>query len=229
MIELNDVCFSYESKLVLDHFCFRFHPGKFYGIFGANGSGKSTLLKLITGELKCDSGTIFPEYRSTLERAQNLCLMEQLVPESIPLPAGKVAELGRYPWQNTGKEFPVQPVLELLDLMPLRNRLYSKLSGGEKQRVMLARALVQDTPVLLLDEPFSSMDPGNQNYFYRILKGLSSQGKCVIMVTHDVFVSKEYLDEALFLKNGSLFRSGAPAQIFTNELFSEIYSAWRFV
>ena len=229
MIELNNICFSYDSKQVLDHFTYRFEPGRFYGIFGANGSGKSTLLKIITGELEAEFGNVVPKHHTLLERAQNLSFMEQQVPESIPLSVREVAALGRYPWRKNGKNFSCDSVLESLELLPLQDRLYSKLSGGEKQRVMLARALVQETPVLLLDEPFSSMDMGNQHRFYRILKQLSSQGKCIIMVTHDVFVSKTYLDEALFLKNGALFCHGAPEEIFSDDLFSTIYPALRQV
>lgn len=223
MIKLNEISFSYGRNQILNRFSCEFHPGRFYGIFGANGSGKSTLLKLITGELHPDNGTVLPVYNDVMERAKNIAFMEQQSPDMIPLTVRETVELGRYPWVRTNKDFSLDPVLEQLNLLELSERPYTKLSGGEKQRVMLARILAQETPILLLDEPFSSLDFGNQHHFYRILKSLALQGKCVVMITHDIFVSAEYLDEALFLKNGSLFRHGTPEEIFSKELFAEVY------
>lgn len=223
MIELNRIQFSYGAASVLNEFSYQFSAGKFYGVFGANGSGKSTLLKLITGELKPGNGMVSPCYKTTEERARMIGFMEQQCPELIPLTVRDVVELGRYPWRKSGRSFPLEPVMERLNLISLQNRIYSTLSGGEKQRVMLARVLVQDTPVLLLDEPFSSLDIGNQHHFYGVLKEQARAGKCVIMVTHDVFVSGAYLDEALFLKDGFLERYGEPEKIFSESLFREIY------
>ena len=223
MIKLHEISFSYDKTAILNSFSYEFLPGRFYGIFGANGCGKSTLFKLMTGELKPDNGMVSPVYKEVMERAKNIAFMEQQSPEMIPLTVRETVELGRYPGQRSRSTFSFEPILEQLNLLPLAERPYNKLSGGEKQRVMLARVLAQDTPILLLDEPFSSLDFGNQNLFYRILKELAQQGKCVIMITHDIFVSAEYLDEALFLKNGSLFRHGAPEEIFSKELFTEVY------
>ena len=223
MIKLDGISFSYGNMQVLDQFSYEFSAGRFYGIFGANGSGKSTLLKLITGELVPDSGTVSPVYKNVMDRARNIAFMEQAYPEIIPLTVKETIELGRYPWYRCREDFSLESILEQLNLKALADRPYNKLSGGEKQRVMLARVLAQNTPVLLLDEPFSSLDFGNQHHFYRILKTLAQQGKCVIMITHDVFISADYLDEALFLKEGTLFRHGIPGKIFSKELFSEVY------
>ena len=224
MIELNDLSFSYRKTPILTGVSYRFLPGRFYGIFGANGSGKSTLLKMITGELSPDSGSVQPCFRNAEDRARQIGFMEQQLPGIIPLTVREIVALGFYPWRNSGRAPEIDPILEKLNLTSLRNRPYDQLSGGEKQRIMLARVLAQNTPVLLLDEPFSSLDIGNQHHFYRILQELAEEGKCVIMVTHDVFVSAEYLDEALFLKNGRILSHGAPGEIFSKELFSRIYT-----
>lgn len=223
MIELKNLSFSYGETPIFNGLNCTFRSGRFYGIFGANGSGKSTLLKMITGELKPDSGVVQPCYKNVLERAQMIGFMEQHQVEMLPLTVQEVVALGSYPWRRAKRESSIEPVLDQLHLQSLRNRAYNTLSGGEKQRVMLARILAQNTPVLLLDEPFSSLDFGNQHHFYRILKELAEQGKCVIMVSHDVFVSADYLDEALFLKDGRIYCQGAPGKIFSKELFSEIY------
>ena len=224
MIKLQNVDYSYGTELVLNSFSYEFSAGGFYGIFGSNGCGKSTLLKLITGELKPDSGNVSPVYKTVHERAKNIAFMEQQCPEQIPLSVREVIELGRYPWRKTGGNFSLEPILEQLNLTALQDRFYNKLSGGEKQRVMLARVLAQDTPILLLDEPFSSLDVGRQHHFYSLLKSLAESGKCVIMVSHDVFVSRKYLDTALFLKDGKLYCDGKPGIIFNDDLFNEIYS-----
>ena len=223
MIKLQEIDFSYSSVSVLKSFSYEFTAGKFYGIFGANGCGKSTLLKLITGELKPDTGNVQPEYKTIEERARTIGFMEQQCPEQIPLNVREVVELGRYPWRKSGQLFSIEPILEQLNLTALQKRSYNELSGGEKQRVMLARVLAQNTPVLLLDEPFSSLDVGNQHHFYSLLKNLAESGMCVIMVTHDVFVSRKYLDTALFLKDGQLYNEGAPETLFTDDLFRDIY------
>ena len=224
MIKLQNIDFSYGAAPVLTSFSYEFSAGGFYGLYGANGSGKSTLLKLITGELKPGSGIVSPVYKTMEERARNIGFMEQQCPEQIPLSVREVVELGRYPWRKSGKSFSVEPILEQLNLTALQDRPYNNLSGGEKQRVMLARVLAQDTPILLLDEPFSSLDVGKQHHFYSLLKTLAESGKCVIMVSHDVFVSRKYLDTALFLKDGKLRCDGKPEDIFTDDLFKEIYS-----
>ena len=223
MIDLQNISFSYGKRKILKDFTFHFHFGKFYGIFGANGCGKSTLLKLITGELKPAEGSVAPLFRDPMDRAKHIGFMEQQVPAAIPLMVRDIVELGRYPWRKSGEVFSVDPVLDRLNLTGLQKRIYSGLSGGEKQRVMLARALVQQTPVLLLDEPFSSFDMGNQRSFYRVLKELADNGTCVIMVTHDVFLSKDFLDEILFLKNGELHCHGSPENVFHPDVFQQIY------
>lgn len=223
MIKLENLSFSYRENSVLQNFSFSFEPGQFYGIFGKNGSGKSTLMKLITGELAPSDGAVSPRFRSPMDRARTIAFMEQQYPERIPLTVQETVELGNYPWRNKSDSFSVEPILKQLDLLELRNRCYSTLSGGEKQRVMLARILAQQTPVLLLDEPFSSFDYGNQHHFYGILKETARQGKCVVMITHDVFVSREYLDTALLLKDGVLFHSGTPADCLTEKNLEEIY------
>ena len=225
MIELNNLSFSYRKTPVLSDISYQFQPGRFYGIFGANGCGKSTLLKMITGELSPDSGSVQPCFSNAEDRARQISFMEQQFPGIIPLTAREIVELGFYPWRHSGDNPDIEPILEKLNLISLQDRPYDQLSGGEKQRVMLGRVLAQNTPVLLLDEPFSSLDIGNQHHFYRILQDLADGGKCVIMVTHDVFVSAEYLDEALFLKDGKIFSYGTPEEIFSKELFSRIYMA----
>ena len=215
MIELKNVCFSYSpGNPVLEGISIRFNAGAFYGIFGPNGCGKSTLLKLITGELAPDSGSISPRWNDPLERACRLTMVEQEIPGRIPLTVREVVALGRYPWMRRRKvSSDIEEILNELQLTPLAEKPYSRLSGGERQRTMLARAVAQDTPILLLDEPASSLDIGFQHEFYRLLRRLADRGKCIVMISHDLFIAPHYLDEALLLKDGMLFARGTPAQV----------------
>ena len=226
MLECKDLEFSYDGKnKVLSGVTLSFEKGKFYGIFGPNGSGKSTLLKLLTGELKSRCGTVFPRWCSALERARHIALVEQQIPAALPLTVAETAALGRYPWEQNGKndEKRVREVLELLGLLSLAERPFNALSGGERQRVMLARALVQDTPILCLDEPGSSLDIGSQHTLCRISKELASRGKCVIMISHDLFSAPDYLDRMILLNKGKVAFNGEPGTLKGEKIIRDIF------
>ena len=232
MIGCKNLEFSYNGKQkVLSGVSLGFEAGKFYGIYGPNGSGTSTLLKILTGELKCSSGSVSPMWRSSLERARHIALVEQQIPHSIPLTVAETAALGNYPWERSSeKALPeVTAVLERLELLPLAERPFNALSGGEQQRVMLARALVQNTPVLCLDEPGSSLDIGFQHTLCRILKELAEQGKCIIMVSHDLFAAPAYLDTMIILSKGHIAAAGAPLELKEKGAVRDIFDIPRGV
>ena len=186
--------------------------------------GKSTLLKLITGELSPDSGTVLPHWSDPLERACRLAMVEQEIPGRIPLTVREVVALGRYPWMRRRKvSSDIEEILNELQLVPLAEKPYSHLSGGERQRTMLARAVAQDTPILLLDEPASSLDIGFQHEFYRLLRRFARKGKCIVMISHDLFIAPHYLDDALLLKEGTLFAGGTPTEVITTENLHRVF------
>ena len=227
MIGLHEVSFSYPgSSALLKQLSFEFDRGFFYGIYGANGSGNSTLLKLITVELIPDSGRVNVPWQNEKQRSCQLAFMEQNVPEHLPLTVREVAALGRYPWDRSchAERGKTTEILDRLGLLVCADVPYEHLSGGERQRVMLARALVQETPLLLLDEPASSMDIGFQHHFYKMLKQEASAGKCIIMVSHDLFTAPGYLDKILMLKAGELFQHGIGKEVITDENLREVYS-----
>lgn len=224
MIELRQVAFSYGSSEVFSNVSLRFEAGSFYGIFGPNGGGKSTLLKLMTGELMPSSGEVLPRPVSSMDRARMIALVEQELPNRLPLTVRETVALGRYPWGRAAVvDAVVGRALEALDLTDLAARPYAALSGGEKQKVMLARALAQDTPVILLDEPASALDPGYRQRFYQLLRTCADNGKCVIMVSHDLFLAPPWLDQAILLYRGRVCCSGAPAQVLSGECCREAF------
>ena len=225
MIELKNVSFSYSpGNPVLKGISARFNGGAFYGIFGPNGCGKSTLFKLMTGELVPDSGSISPRWNDPLERACRLAMVEQEIPGRIPLTVQEVVALGCYPWVKRGKmSSDIEVILNELQLAPLAEKPYSHLSGGERQRTMLARAVAQNTPILLLDEPASSLDIGFKHEFYRFLRGFAHKGKCIVMISHDLFIAPHYLDEALLLKEGTIFAGGSPTEVISQENLHTVF------
>ena len=225
MIELKNVSLAYSrGNPVLKGVSARFKSGRLYGIFGPNGCGKSTLLKLITGELAPDTGSISPRWNDPLERACRLAMVEQEIPGRIPLTVREVIALGRYPWMRRRKvSSDIEEILNELQLAPLAEKPYSHLSGGERQRTMLARAVAQDTSILLLDEPASSLDIGFQHEFYRLLRQFARRGKCIVMISHDLFIAPHYLDEALLMKEGAVFAGGTPAQVIRPEKLRAVF------
>ncbi|MBR2873160.1 MAG: ABC transporter ATP-binding protein [Lentisphaeria bacterium] len=226
MLECKNLEFSYDGKnKVLSGVTLSFERGKFYGIFGPNGSGKSTLMKLLTNEIKSTGGTVSPLWRSPLERARNIALVEQQIPSSLPLTVAETVALGRYPWErNCEAEIEcVREILDRLELVSLAKRPFNALSGGEKQRVMLARALVQNTPILCLDEPGSALDIGFQHTLCRILKELASEGKCVIMISHDFFSAPGYLDRMILLNKGKVAACGNFSELKGKKIIRDIF------
>ncbi len=223
--ELQQIEFSHAGaeRKTLNNISTIFESGRLYGLFGPNGSGKSTLLKIITGELQPHKGSCQPQF-SAESRARILSLVEQELPPRIPLKVREVVTLGRYPWRGLSENpVLVESALETLSLLPFAERSYDQLSGGERQRVMLARAIAQDTEFLLLDEPASSLDLKHQIAFYCFLQKLARQGRCVIMVSQDLFLAPQYLDWMLLLKEGELAAEGKPAEILTSDMIKRVF------
>jgi iron complex transport system ATP-binding protein len=208
VIELRDLSFGYGSPL-FEHLSLRFAAGEVTALAGPNGSGKSTILRLAAGILEPHGGRVFAVGEALrgmdrIERAKRICF----VPQNPILPEGWTVEevvlLGDYP--HTERPPAPRPLagrlgeaLEVLDLAGVRHRVVDSLSGGEAQRVVLARAFVQDTPVLVLDEPASHLDLRHQSSLLRFLDRMSRGGKAVVLATHDVNISLLYGHRLLLL------------------------------
>ena len=222
MIALQNVSFSYGKRAVFQDLDLAFEPGKFHAVLGANGCGKSTLLKLVTGELVPQSGRVSPVYADAFKRARALAVVTQEIPERIPLTVRETVSLGFYAAGKPDSR-KLEDVLISLSIADLQKRMYGTLSGGQKQRVWLARALVQDTPFLLLDEPAGSLDAGFRQKLYRFLKEYAAGGRTVVMATHDLHLAPGYADNAILLKAGRVLASGTPQNILTPELLREAF------
>ncbi len=207
VIDINHLSFSYQSSLVLKQISFQVFPGEFIGIIGPNGGGKTTLLKLIMGFLKPLSGSIriFGETAGT-HPAHSLRLA--YVPQSMrfdrdfPISVEEVVLSGllsRLPWYGrfrASDREAARQALEEVRLADLQNCAFGTLSGGQAQRVLIARALVSQPQLLLLDEPTASVDSQAEADIYAILKSLKRK-MTILMVTHDVRAAVDHVERLL--------------------------------
>lgn len=216
---------------ILKHVDFFAESGQVTGLIGPNGSGKSTLLRCIYRVLDYQEGQVFingKELRSmpVRESAQAMAVLAQQSKLSFDFTVEKIVMMGRYPYKNALESENqkdrdlVQESLELVNMESYKNRMFSSLSGGEKQRVLLARALAQDTPILILDEPTNHLDIRHQ---LQIMELCQSLNKTVITAIHDLNVAAQYCDTLFALKSGRVVASGKSDEILNPDLIKDLY------
>ena len=204
---------------------------EFIGIIGPNGSGKSTLLKCIYRTLKPNNGCIMLGRQdiskmSVKESAKKLAVVAQHNYYNFDFSVGEVVLMGRSPHKkslepdNSEDYDIVNESLEKVGMLGFKNRSFSTLSGGEQQRVILARALAQQTPCLILDEPTNHLDIKYQLSLLNIVKSLNLT---VISAIHDLNIAAMYCDRLFVMKNGQIVGSGVPQEVLTKEFIKEIY------
>ena len=202
--------------------------GELVGFLGPNGAGKSTLLRLMMGLLKPQKGEIFVEqlalsFIGLRERAQKIAFVAQSTDFPFPLSVWEIVEMGRHPFlgrfeRMSAKDKSIcEKALELCDVSGFKDRLYSELSGGEKQRVLLASALAQTPEALLLDEPTLSLDLEHQLRLFEIIQNLHrTEGLTVIVATHELNLANRFLDRLVLMKNGKIEADGKPNKVLTH-------------
>lgn len=235
MITVKKLSYSYSENPVLQDISLELPDTGFSVLAGPNGAGKSTLLYLLMGYLQPQSGKIslydkeLKEYRPQ-ELAAQIAFIPQESHSEFDYLVKDTVLMGRYPylglWQRYSKkdEESVAEALRMMQLNKLKERYLSELSGGEKQRVYLARALAQNTKYILLDESLSQLDINFQVEIMRLLKELSTaQGKAIVLVSHNLNLAANYADNMILLKNGRLIASGAPNTVMQEALLSELF------
>jgi iron complex transport system ATP-binding protein len=232
--ELENVDFSYTAFPCLKQISLALESGCFYGLLGPNGSGKSTLIDLLSGYLTPEAGairlngTLLQSMKRT-ELATLLTVVPQRFAFNFDFNVYDTVMMGRYPHiprlssptQEDHRQ--VAESLTLLDIEHLARRSIRKLSGGETQRVMIARALVQDTEFILLDEVTANLDINHAIAIMRTLKALVETGKTVIAALHDLNMALGFCDQVLVLNGGKLHRQGVASEVINGELVSDIY------
>jgi iron complex transport system ATP-binding protein len=226
--QIKNLSFRFPSSpFKLDSLDLSIEKGELVGFLGPNGAGKSTLLRLMAGLLKPQKGEIFVERRALLTvdirtRAKKVAFVAQSTDFPFPLSVWEIVEMGRHPFlgrfeRMSSKDKSIcERALELCDVQDFRDRFYHELSGGEKQRVLLASALAQTPEALLLDEPTLSLDLEHQMKLFEIIHMLHrTEGLTVIVATHELNLANRFLDRLVLMKNGKIEADGKPAKILT--------------
>ena len=232
MMQIKNLSFRYKGcPEVLKDVSFEMEPGKFLAILGNNGVGKSTLLKCFNHILKPDAGQVLLDGKnllksSTREVAKQVAFVSQSVPNT-QMTVHDVVMLGRRPYMKWGfteqDHNIVHDAMHRLDVEDMRGRFLSQLSGGEKQKVMLARALAQQPKVLLLDEPTSALDIQNQYQVLKMVRDICHKdGIIAAVVIHDLNLALRFCDRFLLLKDGQVYRHG-DRSILDSAALKEVY------
>ena len=222
---------SIKQRTLLDDISLKTKDGQFVGLIGANGSGKSTLLKTIYKTLKPDSGEIYLDelnilHSSEKKVAQNLSVVSQFNELSFDLTVKQMVMLGRTPHkrlleqENKQDLQIVEHALKTTNLLDYQDRSFLSLSGGEKQRVILARAIAQDPQFMILDEPCNHLDIRYQLEIMEIVKNLDIG---ILAALHSLEDACRYCDELYVLKHGNIIAHGKPKEILTETLIEEVY------
>jgi len=233
MVSASQVTYRYRSGFTLGPVSADFPAGGFNVLLGPNGSGKTTLFGLLGGWIHPAQGQVTLEGRplkdyTPKERARRIGLVPQISERSFNYTVRQVVEMGRFPRQplwdrGKGDETVVEEILERLDLTAFSGRRIFSLSGGEYQRVLLARVLAQEPDVLLLDEPANHLDLRHQAALLSLLHEETLRGKTVIAVLHDINQALRYGQWGLLLKEGQVVRSGDPSDFLDPRALKEVF------
>lgn len=230
-ISAEHICVSYDTNEILKSVSISVEKKEFVGLIGPNGSGKSTLLKCIYRVLKPDKGCVMlgdkaidtMSYKSS---AKKMAVVAQHNYYNFDFSVREVVQMGRSPHkkameQDNANDYEiVQKALNTVGMSKFANRSFSTLSGGEQQRVILARALAQQTPCLILDEPTNHLDITHQLQLLKIVKNLDVT---VISAIHDLNIAAMFCDRIYVLKEGNMIENGTPREVLTSKLIKEIY------
>ncbi|WP_045857169.1 heme ABC transporter ATP-binding protein [Teredinibacter purpureus] len=237
VLELHNVSVQIGTFSLLREACLQLEHNEVVAIVGPNGAGKSTLLKTISGDLHTHQGDILfhgAPLRALPpnERAKKIAVLPQHSELNFPFSVTEVVALGRIP-HATGLNSDtaiVRDAMKALDITHLRERLYPQLSGGEKQRVQLARVLAQlwqtDTSerrLLLLDEPTAHIDIGHQQQLMSEIKTFAQQNVAILLVLHDINLAIQYADRLIAMHSGNIIASGRPENIITQPLIDQLF------
>lgn len=235
MIRVQHLSCTPNGKRILDDVCMECNAGTLLGIIGPNGAGKSTLIKHLCGILKPPVGAVFIEGKdlrdySAKELARHIAYVPQAKPSEFHFTVFEIVLMGRYPHLDG----PGQPAtqhkeaafeaLERVKMLSFADRSAATLSGGELQRVFLAAAIAQGSPILLVDEPTAFLDPKHERDIWLLLKQLvREEGRTVLAVTHAVGWVRYMSDFAVLMKGGRVMAAGASATVLTETSLLQLY------
>jgi iron complex transport system ATP-binding protein len=236
-IKAESLSFAYNKKPILKDIDFEIKKGSFVSIIGPNGAGKSTLVNIMskvllpsTGELEIEGKNI--KELTSFDVAKRIAVVPQYFEIGFDFLVYDIVLMGRYPHikrykgeSNSDYEI-AKKVMELTKTLTFKSRKYNELSGGEKQRVIIAQALAQDTPIIILDEPTSHLDINFQIEFMELFYDLNKKhGKTIIGIFHDINLALQYSDTIIMLKEGSIFSSGSSSDVITRSNIMSVFNS----
>lgn len=233
-INVRNLNFAYEGKEILKNISLDIHKGKFYSIIGPNGSGKSTFIKNISKILVPKHKSVFIDENDILSfNSKNLAKKMAVIPQNILIDYEftvlDVVMMGRSPYKRRFQDFDIEDekiarkYMEITNTWKLKDKLITQLSGGEIQRVIAARALSQETDIILLDEPTSHLDIQYQVEFLSIFKNLKKD-KVIISVLHDLNLASIFSDEIILINKGKIEAIGSPWEVINKENIKNVYN-----
>ena len=232
-LKVNNVEFAYNSTPVLENISMELNRSEMLGIVGPNGTGKSTLIRCIDRILKPRQGSILLDEHditnmNRMEIAEKMGYVPQSTTRVFPASVIDTVLMGRRPhlgWKSSEEDMDkVLKILELLGIVEFAMRDFNEISGGQQQKVLIARALAQEADVLLLDEPTSNLDIKHQLEVMEIMTNVvKKNGISAVMAIHDLNLASRYTDRILMMNGGRIFAAGDPASVLTIENIKRAY------
>ncbi|MGL5346095.1 MAG: ATP-binding cassette domain-containing protein [Peptostreptococcaceae bacterium] len=236
-LQVKNLKFNIDKKEILKEISFDVPKGSFVGVIGPNGSGKSTLLKNIYRLYKPVSGSIHLDNKDLSKMkdkdcAKEIAVLAQESNSQFDFTVEQIVKMGRYPYKSIFEDYSkedlkmVEEMLKKVGLDNYAERSFGQLSGGEKQRTLIARALVQNTDFLILDEPTNHLDIGYQIQLMDLVKSLKIT---TLSAIHDMNIASMYCDYLIVMKDGKIINSGTVEEVITSQMLKEVFGVNAYV
>jgi len=233
-IEAKDIAVRFGAMALFDGVDLAMHAGEMVGLIGPNGSGKTTLLRVLANLRAPEGGRVHYAGRTAAEigrreLARRIAYLAQGGSVHWPMRVGALVALGRLPHRrpfqglDAADRSAIEQAMTAADVASLRQRTMAQVSGGERMRVLLARALAVDAHVLLADEPIAALDPLHQLQVMELLRAIAGKGRSVIVVLHDLALAMRFCDRVVLLACGGILAEGAPAHVLTDAHVARAY------
>jgi iron complex transport system ATP-binding protein len=240
LLQCRDLKWSVGGVPIIDGISLSFDRGEIVGVIGPNGAGKTTLLRLLCGLLAPSHGQVSVDGQDLAGldarvRAKRLAFMSQEIGQAFPFSVMEILLMGRYPHMGRFEQESVKDreearrILSYVGLSGLEERSFNELSGGERQLVLFAKALVQDTEALLLDEPSSSLDIRHQDRIFSMAQELAREKRAVIASVHNLGVAAQYCSRLILLSQGRVAAEGRPEEVLVSDVLDRVYGVRTLV
>ncbi len=228
-LEINDLSVRRGSRLTVDHASLSAGPGEFIGLIGPNGAGKTSLMRAALGLIPA-SGISSLAALAPGRRALTAAWLPQTREAAWPITAEALIRLGRIPQARPDADpARIEAAMTRMDVTHLRARPVTELSGGEQARVLIARALAQDTPILMADEPIAGLDPAHQIGAMNSFRALAEDGRLVIASLHDLGLAARSCTRLVLMNEGRVVADGPPAQVLTPALLAQVFGIEGYI